>query len=92
VSFDANMNATKCGDTFTATIHSLSEASALYRVGFRLGDNVLCEKNLDTSILHVKAPKDYEGYPWLAVKGVTSPEVETLLFCRYLDNKKGFNL
>lgn len=91
MSFDGNMEAAKCGDSFVAIIHSLSEESALYRVGFRLGDKVLCEKNIDTSIVHVKTPKGCEGYPWLAIKGTTDSEIESLVLFRYVDSdKKGF--
>lgn len=87
MSFDASMNATKCGDTFIATIQTLSESSALYRVGFRLGDKVLCEKNIDT-VVHVKAHEGFSGCPWLAVKGSTEQEVESLVLYRFMSNRK----
>ena len=82
MAFDANMSDLACGSTFTAVIHSLSESSLLHRSGFRAGDKIQCEKNESgvNSVIHVNAPFNLSGAPWVAIKSTTCTTIELIVF------------
>lgn len=82
MAFDANMEGVACGSTFFAVIHTLSENTSLYRSGFRAGDKIQCEKNESgaNSVIHVNAPFNLSGAPWVAVKSTTCTTIELIVF------------